>query len=637
MRRFLAAAAGLAVAAGMTVAVILTNQAWATAAPPATTLGVWNGSPGSIPAGAKPNVLNNYYYWGNTDMSFLSQAQSEGATPFVELEPWQGGGTGDCQNGLFASIANNSSSAVSYENSVGASIKSFAHPVILTFAHEFNVSGQYPWAVGNSCGVTASQWITAWDHVFANIKAAAGGYASFMWAPNVDPNGNDTVAAQYWPGAANVDMVGVDGYPAFCGCGGTFADIFGGTFSEIQGLSGFSTIPQTKIFISETDLQPLDGSGYESVSGFISDLCSNGGDGVLQFQDGTPALSSTQWSELNTALASDCTSSSGGGSNAPVATTNAASGITASAATLNGSVNPEGASTTYQFEYGTTTAYGSFAPASPASAGSGTSAVSESAALSGLAAGTTYHYRIDAANAAGTAHGSDQAFTTTTSGACRILTDASSPARVELNNTTASAAATASFSPPAGSDVLVQVSIGFDAGQSTGPAVTVHDSQNTAFTAGPASWDGAGEGSYVFSHYYASAPGSITVTATRAGAQQPALFSVNTRVLTGAASSQSGAASVTGLGSGTTAEAKSITPTTVSSDVEAVTTEAGTPALTASGLTTDSSWYSANDGEATASGHVKTQALAPETVGWHAAGGTDWALAALEVLPATNC
>jgi hypothetical protein len=35
----------------------------------------------------------------------------------------------------------------------------------------------------------------------------------------------------------------------------------------------------------------------------MSDLFSDGGDGILQFQDGTPALTSAQWSELDAALA----------------------------------------------------------------------------------------------------------------------------------------------------------------------------------------------------------------------------------------------------------------------------------------------------------------------------------------------
>jgi hypothetical protein len=99
-------------------------------------------------------------------------------------------------------------------------------------------------------------------------------------------------------------------------------------------------------------------------------------------------------------------------SSAPAVTTSAASGVTAAGATLNGTVNPEGAATTYQFQYGTSTGYGSVTPSSPASAGSGSSAVSESATLSGLSASTTYDYRLVASNASGTTDGSNQTFTT---------------------------------------------------------------------------------------------------------------------------------------------------------------------------------------------------------------------------------
>lgn len=101
---------------------------------------------------------------------------------------------------------------------------------------------------------------------------------------------------------------------------------------------------------------------------------------------------------------------------APAATTNAATGVTSSGATLNGTVNPEGLATTYQFQYGTTTSYGSVAPASPASAGSGTSDTPESASITGLSPNTVYHYRVTATNSAGTTNGSDQTFTTSSAG-----------------------------------------------------------------------------------------------------------------------------------------------------------------------------------------------------------------------------
>jgi hypothetical protein len=97
-------------------------------------------------------------------------------------------------------------------------------------------------------------------------------------------------------------------------------------------------------------------------------------------------------------------------------TTTAATGLTSSGGTVNGTVNPEGQATTYQFEYGTTTGYGSVSPASPGSAGSGTTAVNESSALSGLSPSTTYHYRLDATNGTGTTDGSDQQFSTTAAG-----------------------------------------------------------------------------------------------------------------------------------------------------------------------------------------------------------------------------
>jgi hypothetical protein len=95
------------------------------------------------------------------------------------------------------------------------------------------------------------------------------------------------------------------------------------------------------------------------------------------------------------------------------ATTNAAANIGATGATLNGTVDDGGATTSVSFEYGTTTAYGTAAAATPASipAGSGPTAIS--AALTGLLPNTPYHFRVDATNASGTVYGSDLSFTTT--------------------------------------------------------------------------------------------------------------------------------------------------------------------------------------------------------------------------------
>ncbi|MGO9322461.1 MAG: hypothetical protein ACLQBY_16915 [Solirubrobacteraceae bacterium] len=91
-----------------------------------------------------------------------------------------------------------------------------------------------------------------------------------------------------------------------------------------------------------------------------------------------------------------------------------ATGITASQATLHATIYPENEPTTYRFEYGTTVAYGTTVPAGEGDAGSAPTQVSQT--LTGLAAATTYHYRVVASNATGTADGVDRKFTTPAKG-----------------------------------------------------------------------------------------------------------------------------------------------------------------------------------------------------------------------------
>jgi len=95
----------------------------------------------------------------------------------------------------------------------------------------------------------------------------------------------------------------------------------------------------------------------------------------------------------------------------PTVSTLSATLITPNSATLNGAVNPNGEGTTYYFEYGLDTSYGS--TTSSGSAGSGTSSVSVNAAISGLTSDTTYHYRLVATNSEGTSYADDKSFNTT--------------------------------------------------------------------------------------------------------------------------------------------------------------------------------------------------------------------------------
>jgi hypothetical protein len=316
--------AALLIACVLTVpglAVARTGVAHAASSPPATNLGIWtsaeDGGTYSTVPGQTPDVANFYLDWGSSyPQKFFSPAQKAGATAFLEIEPWIGpqGSKGCSGSGpTMTTIGANGSAIQSYAKSLGSAIASAGLPVIVTFAHEFNVSGQYPWAHGDCEHTTASQWITAWDAVRKDIDSTANGLAYFMWVPNVfnGPGGSVVNPAPYWPGASNVDMAGVDGYPQSQYNETTFANTYADTFSIIQGLSGESTIAQPKIFVAETNFSPLGSGGYESIPNMVSDICSHGGDGTLQFVGYAtePNLTSAQWSALDTAQANDCTSS----------------------------------------------------------------------------------------------------------------------------------------------------------------------------------------------------------------------------------------------------------------------------------------------------------------------------------------
>jgi len=95
----------------------------------------------------------------------------------------------------------------------------------------------------------------------------------------------------------------------------------------------------------------------------------------------------------------------------PVVTTNPATFIASFSATLDGSLNPHGLTTTFHFQYGTTTSYGlTTAPQTQ----TGNSSRNVSANIGSLMANHTYHFRIVASNADGTRMGADRAFTTLT-------------------------------------------------------------------------------------------------------------------------------------------------------------------------------------------------------------------------------
>jgi hypothetical protein len=97
-------------------------------------------------------------------------------------------------------------------------------------------------------------------------------------------------------------------------------------------------------------------------------------------------------------------------SGAPTVETKPATGVSATAAALNGVVNPNGAETKYHFDYGVSPFYGK--KTAELSAGAGTGNVEVSQAIAALTPNTEYQFRLVATNANGTTNGNNKVFTT---------------------------------------------------------------------------------------------------------------------------------------------------------------------------------------------------------------------------------
>jgi hypothetical protein len=97
-------------------------------------------------------------------------------------------------------------------------------------------------------------------------------------------------------------------------------------------------------------------------------------------------------------------------SSKPTVVTSSAAQIAPQSARLVGKITPNGAQTSYRFEYGTTMFYVS--NTTPAIAGSGNTAATVAADLTGLAPATVYHFRLVARNRNGTVNGADRTFKT---------------------------------------------------------------------------------------------------------------------------------------------------------------------------------------------------------------------------------
>lgn len=128
----------------------------------------------------------------------------------------------------------------------------------------------------------------------------------------------------------------------------------------------------------------------------------------------TDNTSGADTSSTNAGSTGTTGSSSGGTTtrtpDAPTVETGANVSASNSTAAVNGTVRPNGAATTYWYEYGETTALGQRTPSQ--AIGSGYSAIGAPAFITGLKANTLYYYRLSANNRFSTVNGTTRTFQT---------------------------------------------------------------------------------------------------------------------------------------------------------------------------------------------------------------------------------
>ncbi|HEX6968288.1 MAG TPA: hypothetical protein VF174_05690, partial [Micromonosporaceae bacterium] len=261
---------------------------------------------------------------------------------------------------------------------------------------------------------------TTGSHLVVAVKTAAGGSESAAWTFASAPAGM-VIAVEAYSGAdTTIDVANSVypfekyGYKVEAGGSGTTthtAPPFTPTVAGSWGFAAFASRASETWTPGPGLTERTDARAATSSQATLETNDSNGAiatGGPITYSSTEPAGTSVQVSFAGNIKPNGQAPPS----QTPTVTTGSATGITSTTATIAGTINPNGLSTTYHFEYGTTTSYGTQTPAPDGSVGSGTTATSVSATLSGLTAATTYHYRLVATNSAGTTNASDATLTT---------------------------------------------------------------------------------------------------------------------------------------------------------------------------------------------------------------------------------
>jgi hypothetical protein len=212
--------------------------------------------------GTRPNVALYYSGWLEPFQSqFAAAVSAQGAVPLVQIDP-----TGIALTSITHGAYNN------YLASYAQAVRSFGHPVIISFGHEMN-GDWYSW--GNR-KTSPADFVAAWRHIVKVFRSWGAYNVTWLWTINSLAGGPGHAAPPkaWWPGASYVTWVGIDGYYYYSA--ESFTTLFGNTISVVRGFT------HDPVLISETGISPTAGKAAK-LPGLFAGARSAGVLGVVYF------------------------------------------------------------------------------------------------------------------------------------------------------------------------------------------------------------------------------------------------------------------------------------------------------------------------------------------------------------------
>jgi beta-mannanase len=154
---------------------------------------------------------------------FATKVANEGAAPLVQMDP-DGVSIGAIASGKYDG----------YLSAYAEAVRSYGHPVILSFGHEMN-GDWYSWGYHHT---SPAVFVAAWRHIVKLFRALGASNVTWLWTVNVindTQHGRIPRPAQWWPGSSYVNWVGIDGY--YLKPNWQFAPLFGPTISAVRALT----------------------------------------------------------------------------------------------------------------------------------------------------------------------------------------------------------------------------------------------------------------------------------------------------------------------------------------------------------------------------------------------------------------